>query len=192
MFPKPKDTPRGRELRAKFEAEENLHEWPQPTPQDHALIGVILVQFGYADFNLRRLAELFDKANLLDKRWGGNTARMTMADAARAVQSSSMWTGPLAYMLPVLKEIEEHRAVRNLLAHCAIRRFPEDDALLFIFKSRRDYIEMYNQEPPDFTALGTAMDCGDIRKIVERVDALQGQLAEITAELENKIDEVSI
>jgi hypothetical protein len=192
MFPKPKNTPRERELRAKFETEENLHEWPQLTMQDHALIGVVVVQFGYVDFNLRRLAELFDGANLLDSKWIGKTARLTMADAAAAVQSSSVWTGPRAHMLAVLKEIEELRSIRNLLSHCAIRRFPEDDALLFIFKSRRDYWEMYGEEPLAFTALGTAMDCDEIRQTIERIDQLQGQLAEITADLENKIDAVPL
>jgi hypothetical protein len=192
MFPKPNTTPRGRELRSKFESEENLQDWPQPTIQDHALIGYVVVQFGYVDFNLRRLAELFDSANLLESNWSGKSARLTMAHAAAAVQSSSVWTGPLADMVPLLKEIEEHRAIRNLLAHCAIRRFPEDDALLFIFKSRRDYIEMYGEEPPVFTALGTAMDCDEIKKSIERVDDLQGRLAEITAELENKIDQVPL
>lgn len=192
MFPKPKNTPRGRELRAKFETQENLHEWPQPTMHDHALIGVVVVQFGYIDFNLRRLAELFDKASLVDKKWIGKTARLKMADVAVAVQSSSVWTGPMAHMLQALKEIEELRAIRNLLSHCAIRRFPEDDALLFIFQSRRDYMEMYGEEPPAFTALGTAMDCDEIRQAIERVDELQGQLAEITAGLENRIDAVPL
>lgn len=190
-FPKFADTPRGRELRTKFELEENLHLWPTPTANDHSLIGAVVVLFGYIDFNLRRLAELFDEAGMVPTNWLGKTPRLNMADAAAAVQASDVWKA-FPNAVGSLQEIEEHRALRNFLAHCAIRRFPADDALLFIFKSRRDYKEMYGDEPPTFTALGAGVDCEVLRKAIERVEELQNWLAETTADLENRIELVSL
>lgn len=191
-FPKQPNTPRGRELRVKYEGVDNLNEWPQPTTHDHTMIGLVVVQFGYVDFNLQRLSELLDGAGLLDPKWLGKTAKLTMTDTAAAVQSSPVWTGTYAHVLPILRELEEQRSIRNLLAHCLVRRFPEDDALLFVFKSRRDYVAAYGEEPPAFSALMLGFDCDDIERSILRVEELQGTLAEVTAELEMKIEAVPL
>jgi hypothetical protein len=50
--------------------------------------------------------------------------------------------------LAALKQIEEFRGTRNILAHCVIRRFPEDDAFAFLFKSAEDYKEHFGTDPP--------------------------------------------
>ncbi len=66
----------------------------------------------------------------------GDVGKLTAPDVAEAIQALPCWddAGRKA-----LAEIEEMRGFRNLAAHFAIRRFPSDDAFLFVAKSARDF-----------------------------------------------------
>jgi hypothetical protein len=124
-LPKNTDTPRGLELKAKLmAADQSLASWPQPTKQDIVAIGGIVVLYSYVDFNLRRLAEVFDYANLLPDEFKGKSGKLDVGQVARAVQEAPIWAGPDD--VKALKELEELRLLRNLVAHFAVRRFPDD------------------------------------------------------------------
>src|ERR1700683_4352416 len=131
-LPKSVETPRGLELQAKLKAaiaaDRSLKEWPMPTRDDYVVIGGIIVFFSYVEFNLRRLAEVFDHADLLPLPWKGRAVDLNIGEVARAVQAARVWAGPadveaLKRMArPVCKGFCRDRRLISLLQRIRPRR----------------------------------------------------------------------
>jgi hypothetical protein len=117
-------------------ASEPTINWPAPNRVDVVLIGKIVMLYSYIDFNLRRMVEVLDHAQALPPVWLGRTAKMHLSDIETSLEAASDITpnNTLA-----LRRIKEFRKLRNLLAHFAVKRFPKEDALVFVTKSAADY-----------------------------------------------------
>jgi len=165
-------------------APESLNTWPAPTKEDYQTIGMIIVFFGYIDYNLRSLLEILDHTGKVDDKWKGKTANLTMADAATAVQSSPIWPEEA---LNALKEIELLRGLRNLMAHFMVRRFPNDDALVFVAKSTRDFKQQFNTLPELGQSLNAVMDGPQIQIYLKRIETLQKWISTASPALEKTL-----
>ena len=134
-LPSSTETPRTRHLQdiVAGATSEELSEWPMLGDKDYELIGAYVVLFSYVEFNLRRVVELFDEKGMLVPPWRGKSKDLHATELAEAAQSLACWDdgGRKA-----LADVEELRKLRNLVAHFAVRRFPDDDAFLFVAKSR--------------------------------------------------------
>jgi hypothetical protein len=186
-LPDSTETPRTRHLQNIVDAvsADDLSEWPMLTSKDYELVGAYVVLFSYVEFNLRRVVELFDKKGLLTDPWKGKSEDLHATDLAAAAQSLQCWDdgGRKA-----LAEVEELRKFRNLAAHFAIRRFPNDDAFLFVAKSKRDFKRVFGSLPPDDAALTAVVDCTQVRGALRHVEHVQNWLATVTAKLEQHLD----
>jgi hypothetical protein len=60
---------------------------------------------------------------------------LEVGEVEKAVRSATIWTDPSGQS--ALDRLAELRPLRNLVAHFIVRRFPEDDAFLFMTKSTR-------------------------------------------------------
>jgi hypothetical protein len=129
--------------------------WPEATPLDYQHIGKLIVMFSYIDFNLRRMVEDWDDAGLLQPPRKGRSKKLRMAEVEVAVRSMVPWH---ENALGALNRITELRCLRNLVAHFAIRRFPEDDAFFFMGKSASDYRQIFGGEVEDGSMLTAALD----------------------------------
>jgi len=165
-------------------APESLNTWPAPTKEDYQTIGMIIVFFGYIDYNLRSLLEILDHTGKADDKWKGKTAKLTMADAATAVQSSPIWPEEA---VKALKEIELLRGLRNLMAHFMVRRFPNDDALVFVAKSTRDFKQQFNTLPELGQSLNAVMDGPQIQIYLKRIETLQKWISTASPALEKTL-----
>jgi hypothetical protein len=185
MLPKSISTERGRQLQAILSASppEVLVQWPMPTKDDYVLIGAIIVLYSYIDLNLRRILEVVDLAGVLPPPWKGTTANLTIADVQKAIQSLPDWSESNLY---ALRQIEEFRGIRNLLAHFAIRRFPEDDAFVFVTKSARDYKREFGADPQPGAVMTGVAEVGQIREIIKVVEKLVTWLSQATAQIEDQ------
>lgn len=179
-FPENTPSPRLLQLAEKWKELGDFDKLQGLSQDDFAMIGDLIVLFGYIDLNLHRLAEVFDKANVLPPKWSGKTAQLFhMGDVSKAVQSVSFWDRPL--YVERFRLIEEHRKLRNLCAHCAVRRFPDDDAFLFMFKSKRDYLREFGGEPAPGVAMIAINDGQDMREVLKNIELLQRWLAKVTS-----------
>ena len=165
-------------------APESLNTWPAPTKEDYQTIGMIIVFFGYIDYNLRSLLEILDHTGKVDDKWKDKTANLTMADAATAVQSSPIWPEEA---VKALKEIELLRGLRNLMAHFMVRRFPKDDALVFVAKSTRDFKQQFNTLPELGQSLNAVMDGPQIQIYLKQIETLQKWISTASPALEKTL-----
>jgi hypothetical protein len=186
MLPKQVETPRGHYLQSIVEKESasNLAGWPMLAKSDYALVGGLIVLYSYIDFNLRRVVEVFHHAGLLKEPWAKKVDTLNAEQVAEAIQSLTCWDdeGRRA-----LGQIEELRGLRNLVAHFAIRRFPTDDAFIFVAKSARDYKRHFKAEPPPGAVFSAVVDCEQIRAALRHVEHVQNWLAIATPKLEEAL-----
>lgn len=185
-LPKSTRTPRLEELEAKLHsAPTAMKDWPQPTKEDVLLIGGIVVLYSYVEFNLRRLVETFDHAGLLPEKWRGKALNLDLAEVEKAVQETPVWAG--AHDVAALKELEQLRPLRNLVAHFAVSRFPEDDAWVFVTKNRRDYKYAVGKDVPPGVAMVAIVERDQIKTALRRIQHIHDWLAQVTPVFEKRL-----
>jgi hypothetical protein len=182
MLPKGRETPRGLQLQAKVD---DCHpgafaNWPNLSQADLTLVGAYIVLFSYIDLNLRRMAETLELAGDLPCQVKSGVAALTITDVEKLLLRAE-WAPPNR---KALEDIQELRQFRNLLAHFAIKRFPEDDAFLFMTKSARDYRREFGQEAPPGALLTAVVEVEQVRAVIPRLQGLDSWLATAAAELD--------
>jgi hypothetical protein len=159
---------------------EQLLRWPKPTDEDYALFGKIAHIYSAFDFILRYMAETMDKHGMLKEPWAGKTQKLTMADVAAAIQLSPIWTGSIK---SALEQIETCRRFRNLVSHFVVRRFPEEDAYVFMTKSAIDYRRVYGELPEGIDAvLFGVLDAEQLRGMVPKLEGLWKWAAQVLSD----------
>jgi hypothetical protein len=186
MLPKNVETPRGLYLQqiVSAAAATDLAGWPMLNKDDYALVGGLIVLYSYIDLNLRRIIEVFNHAGLLTDPWRNKVDNLDAKDVAAAIQSLQCWDDEGRN---ALKEIEELRGARNLMAHFTIRRFPTEDAFICIAKSARDYKRQFGRDPAIGEILTAVVDCQQLRDTLKHVEYVQNWLAKAAPKLEQHL-----
>jgi hypothetical protein len=160
--------------------------WPTPTRDDHVLVGRLVMLYSYIDFDLRRMIEVLDHAGHLPEKWAGKSEQMSIADVETALETMPDTSPPNA---TAFAKIREFRKLRNLVAHFAIKRFPNEDALVFMTKSAADYKRALGKKPAPGVVMTGSMDLQQIRNVCGEVERLVSWLCQATHDLENRFFE---
>ena len=179
MLPANVDTPRGRHLQelARRASQSGWSDWPMLTHNDYVLVGAIVVLYSHMDVNLRRIADLADDNNMLRRPW---KAKLTMTDIEKAVMSLD-WS---AENLGALEMIAKYRGLRNMLAHFMVRRFPYEDAFLFVAIKASDYERQLGIKPGKGQLLSAVVDVDQIKRAMREIVHVQLWLAQATSQFE--------
>jgi hypothetical protein len=141
------------------------------------------VLYSYIDFNLRRFIEVLERAKVLPKRWLGKTASMPIGDIETIIQAMPDWAPNNVF---AFARIKEFRKVRNLMAHFAVRRFPNEDAFVFVTKSAPDFKRVIGREPEPAMAMTGVADICQVRDVIKVIDGLLRWLSQATGEVEDQ------
>jgi hypothetical protein len=161
-----------------------LMRWQRPTKEDYEIVGEFIEQYSFIDFNLRRFIEVLDAADVLPKIWKEKKGEgLPIAEVDIVIRAAPGWD---KNNLIALGRIVRYRGMRNLLAHFVIRRFPKDDAFLFVTKSARDYKQQFGREPGRGEAMTAAMDAQQVRNGLMIVRGLATWIAQATLEVEDQ------
>jgi hypothetical protein len=163
-------------------ASEPIIGWPAPNKDDVVLVGKIIMLYSYIDFNLRRMVEVLDHAKALPAAWLGKTARMHLSDVETILETAPDVSPNNAL---ALRRIKEFRKLRNLLAHFAIKRFPTEDALVFVTKDATDYKKVLGAEADPGVVMAAVAEMSQIRDVCRMIEEIQHWLSGATNELEN-------
>jgi hypothetical protein len=189
MLPKNVDTSRGRYLQAILSkvTQEEFSAWPMLKADDYLKIGGIVVLFSYIEFYLRRLVEGYDDAGQLQGKWQGKASQMRIGDVEKAALTLLPWPEENLF---AFKRMAYLRSLRNLVAHFAVRRFPNDDAFVFIAKSAKDFEREFGTVPPPGAMLTLVMDGSTLSDALKEIQDLSNWLAKLTAQLEEQFDRI--
>jgi hypothetical protein len=161
-----------------------LMRWQRPAKDDYEIIGEFIEQYSFIDFNLRRFIEVLDAVDVLPKIWKGEKGeKLPIAEVDIVIQAAPGWD---KNNLIALDRIVRYRGMRNLLAHFVIRRFPEDDAFLFVAKSARDYKQQFGREPRRGEGMTAVMDAQQVRNGLRIVRGLAAWIEQATLEVEDQ------
>jgi hypothetical protein len=134
---------------------------------------------------LRRLAEAFDRADLLPRPWKGRAVDLNIGEVEKAVQAAPVWSGPAD--VEALQTLATHRRLRNLVAHFVVRRFPSDEAFLFIAKNAKDYEREFGAKPAPGVALTAVVGREQVVNAMGRIQHIQNWLAQVAVEFEKRL-----
>ncbi|WP_425908977.1 hypothetical protein [Nitrobacter sp. TKz-YC02] len=186
-LPDSTETPRTLALRKIVEETEaeQIFDWPKLGDGDYALFARIIHIYSVFDFILHHVMEIMDKQGMLAPL-AGKTQRLTSARVAEVIQLSPIWIGSNKF---ALEEIESYRRVRNLLAHFVARRFPDDNAYIFMTKSAIDYRRVYGKLPEGVdTMLYGVLDAQQLRDVVPVLEGLLKWAAQLPRDLSRPLD----
>lgn len=187
MLPPGVETPRGRELQEILNRSgEAFSNWPMLKKEDYNSIGGLIVLYSYIELNLRRIVEAYDHAALLQPPWKGKSRKLRLSEVEMAVQRMLAWREA---EMSALKRMEELRSFRNLVAHFAIRRFPDDEAFVFIARSAKDYEKQFGAEPPAHAMLTAVLEAHVLPNVVKEVEGLQNWLATVAVQIETQLSD---
>jgi hypothetical protein len=170
-LPISKETERTLHLRGLVEAAdgEDIMSWPKPTDDDLLLFARIIGFYSTIDFALRYVVDIMDRNGMLPPPWKGKTARLNMYKVTKAIRSSQIWNEGHTVGF---EEIELHRRARNLVAHFVIRRFPTEDAFIFMTMSASDFEQVYGVLPEPDRMLFGVTDAAQMRGIIPVLQGL--------------------
>jgi hypothetical protein len=158
-----------------------ISDWPKLEKEDVLLIGRLVYLFNFVEVNLRRLVESWEEHGLLRVKINGRAKDLHIGVVDTIVQEMFPWPEK---ELECLKQLAYFRTVRNLVAHFAVKRFPDDDGFLFIAKSERDFRRQFPDTESASNMMMTAvLDGAQLRDALEEVERLQSWLASVTSEL---------
>jgi hypothetical protein len=170
-------------------ADINVFDWPRPTDDDLLLFARIIHAYSGIDFLLRWTAEIMDGCGMLAPKWKGKTTKLNMYDLNQAIRSAQIWVEPNLF---ALREIETHRRTRNLVAHFFARRFPAEDAYVFMTKSAIDFERVHGTPPPEGVMLYCVCDADQLAGIVPVIKGLSSWLSKIPQNLSAPIAQTQL
>jgi hypothetical protein len=186
-IPNSNESPRALHLRRLVDETggEELLAWPIPNEQDFALFARIIHIYSSIDFSLRFAAEVMDEQGLLSKPWKGSIATQNISTVSREVQSNQMWNESHRV---AFERMDLHRRVRNLLAHFMVRRFPGEEAFVFITKSAADFKQVYGKLPLTEDMLFGVIDAAELYGLIPELRNLLTWVSGLPRDLSNPID----
>jgi hypothetical protein len=143
--------------------------WPKPNDDDYVLFARIIAFYNGIDFTLRYVVEIMDHNGMLLPPWKDKTAKLNMYKVTKAIRSSKIWNEGHNV---AFDQIELHRRARNLIAHFIVRRFPTEDAFIFMTMSASDFEQVYGVLPERDSMLFGVVDADQMRGIIPVLQGL--------------------
>ena len=185
-IPRSNETPRLVHLRSIVESIDTgeMLAWRGPTDEDLAVFGRIIHIYSAIDFLLRFTAEVMDAQGLFEKAWSGTIAAQSIAVVSHEIQSSPMWNESHRF---AFGQIDLHRRARNMLAHFLVKRFPKEDAFVFMTKSAADFKQVFGELPPLENMLFGVTDAAEVYGIVPELKNLLSWLSTLPHDLSRPV-----
>ncbi|WP_316169379.1 hypothetical protein [Bradyrhizobium sp. SZCCHNRI1058] len=184
-LPRASETERTVHLRKIVESAENVVEWPRLTDEDLLLFARIIHMYSSIDFLLRMTVEVMDQNGLVASEWRGRTAKISnMYELNRAICSGQFWNEGHR---SAFAAIEEHRRARNLVAHFIARRFPNENAFIFMTKSASDFKQVYGVHPSDGTMLYGVTDAEQLAGLIPVLKGILSWLSRLPKDLSTPV-----
>jgi hypothetical protein len=121
-----------------------------------------------------------DDNGMLEKPFATKTRKLTISNISKAIQSSSIWKGRNE---KALEAIDIHRRIRNLVAHFAVRRFPTEDAYIFMTKSSADFKQVFGALPASDALLYGVTESAQMAGLIPVLEGLVSWSSKVANDL---------
>ena len=193
MLPPEHRTERNMRLQAKLdECNGELNRLDNLVPEDFRIIGAFIQMYNFMEFNCRRCIEIFAMAGLLTGRSGVKPQRTHSSEVVptikRVVEQMDPAIENIADSLAKLDEIELRRGFRNIFAHWAARRIPQEDAMALFSMDGFDERQISGIDRPlEDVARTVIFDLADIRGLIGHLVPYEQWLAAKASEWHSRL-----
>ena len=185
MIPAACPNPKLQEVQEWLNATPNAAELLQDlTAEDAALFGSYVIFYSGIELNMRRSLEIFATAGKLTEAENKKRHEMNMGKVVKTIERVICSLEPVMTQdyHKTFGDIEYGRSVRNLIAHWAPRRVPDQDIYVFFTRSAFDVKQATGGELGVNYVANAVLESPRLRSFLPTVQILQGWLAYKTVE----------
>jgi hypothetical protein len=171
--------------------ETQLFLFPPLEREDVRMLGAFVQFYNFIDLNLRRCVETFAICGKLSTDVQNKYLKLPAAKLVATVKYAVQGMSPFEEDIPVtiakLDEIEFRRPFRNLFAHWAARRLPNNEpAVVFLTKYEADAVQVLGTPLEHGSVANAVMFLADIYGLCIHIDKYEKWIAQKTSDWHNR------
>jgi len=154
------------------------------TNEDCMILGKYIQMYCFIEMNIHRLFNSIESAGLFEIKSKGRVNVPYILDKLiELVGENLVESSKVDGTISMLKEIKLRRDYRNIFAHWAAKRIPNEDGMIFFASNDSDYKKSFGRKINADIAAYVIFDVADIRGLVTHLSAYEEWIAHFYAEV---------
>lgn len=175
-LPKEHLTERAIYLRSEFE-KYSIEELHNLTSEDFKMLGMYIETYNFIDFNVQRLYLLLKENGVIITDKKVKEHNVHMLSKLKEVVDKFCDPSEIDVALAIMQEIEFRKPYRNIYAHWAAKRIPNEDAIVFLSSEPSEYRKKFKCEIPLGGSIFAIMDVVDMKWLVNHLQDFERWIA---------------
>ncbi len=160
------------------------HEFWNLTNDDFMLLGKYIQMYCFIELNIHRLFNKLVSEGVITIKTNKKVSVPYILDKLiDLVNLNLVESSRVDDVIAKLKEIKYRRDYRNIFAHWAAKKIPNEDGMIFFTGDALDYNKVLNKKIDPQTVAYTIFDVADIRGLVNHINDYEEWLAHFYAEI---------
>ncbi len=160
------------------------HEFLNLTNDDFMLLGKYIQMYCFIELNIHRLFNKLVSEGVITIRTNKKVSVPYILDKLiDLVKINFVEFSRVDDVIAKLKEIKYRRDYRNIFAHWAAKKIPNEDGIIFFTGDALDYKKVLNKKIDPQTVAYTIFDVADIRGLVDHIHDYEEWIAHFYAEI---------
>ncbi|WP_439212620.1 hypothetical protein [Duffyella gerundensis] len=157
------------------------------TNEDFMILGKYIQMYCFIELNIHRLFNSIVSAELFEIKLKGRASIACILDKLiELVGDNLVESSKVDETIGKLKEIKFRRDYRNIFAHWAAKRIPNEDGMIFFASDDSDYKKIFGEKIEADMAAYAIFDVADIRGLVTHLSSYEEWIAHFSAEVHEK------
>ena len=154
------------------------------TNEDFMILGKYIQMYCFIELNIRRLFNSIVSTELFEIKSKGRVNIPFILDKLiELVGDNLVESSKVDEIIGKLKEIKFRRDYRNIFAHWAAKKIPNEDGIIFFASDDSDYKKIFGGKIEADMAAYAIFDVADIRGLVTHLSSYEEWIAHFSAEV---------
>ncbi|WKZ93223.1 hypothetical protein P0E69_04670 [Chimaeribacter arupi] len=154
------------------------------TNEDFMILGKYIQMYCFIELNIHRLFNSIVSAELFKIKLKGRVSIPCILDKLiELVGDNLVESSKVDETIGKLKEIKFRRDYRNIFAHWAAKRIPNEDGMIFFASDDSDFKKIFGKKIEADMAAYAIFDVADIRGLVTHLSSYEEWIAHFSAEV---------
>jgi len=160
------------------------HELWNLTNEDYMLLGKYIQMYCFIELNMHRLFNKLESTGIIKTKPKDRVnIPYILGKLIELVSEDLIESSRVDEVLGKLEEIKYRRDYRNVFAHWAAKRIPNEDGMIFFASDALDYKKVFRRKINADIAAYAIFDVADIRGLVVHLSGYEEWIAHFYAEI---------
>ncbi|GEM_PF-2031602 len=161
-----------------------VHELWNLTNEDFMLLGKYIQMYCFIELNIHRLFNKLESTGVIKRKPKGKVnIPYIIGKLIELVNDNLVESSKSDEVIDKLQEIKYRRDFRNIFAHWAAKRIPNEDGMVFFASDAQDYKKVFEGKISADIAAYVVFDVADIRRLVVHLSGYEEWIARFYAEI---------